>query len=621
MKKILSILMTLLTLSTFSQTLKTFNGAFSDGKLQNGIAVYTYYEDPETHEYLKQGSFKYTFNGKGDYVGYNQTITGNFEKGLKTGTWTYSITMSDFGSKNPYFTGTISLVSNYINGYADGNWKEVRSYKTRNKYFSYGKYIWEAFGPVKTMTINMNFKNGYIVGSVNINDEFDNFKATGNYDNNSLCIGTWFINDMGWGKNRELIYKDNYLYEFIARSNSGAVEEGTTKYQFGYDNLIKARVLTKEEREEAGLNIDTICGGTSCAATNNIQSYFPKLFSVDYFLYEFIGGDLSFKEGFKGGCDIQINKSNYSNLKSIREYIDGEYSFNTSDWLNAYKNLSEIKLNILKPSDKNIIKNKLSIVENKLDSQILDYKANELYFKEFIKNKLDTLEYNRTILTKQIPLKTFNDAYGTKVAIGQNNLPQKLNDNFNDIKFNFENPWNNENWLISKKCFEKNEGLYNIAQIIATYEYFKLFNLLNDELEKIDNYKIKLKYKDSNISFYSKDKQIFLSDIDEGEKSYKLSQDLINLQVKCIEMKDEISDLSKLHKKKNLFEKYTIVYNDMNSKLQNYSNLQTTIENAESLLIFLKNIIEIYPTDTKELEKNLKNLENSDQIKTILLGQ
>ena len=96
---------------------------------------------------------------------------------------------------------------------------------------------------------------------------------------------------------------------------------------------------------------------------------------------------------------------------------------------------------------------------------------------------------------------------------------------------------------------------------------------------------------------------------------------MINLQVKCIEMKDEISDLSKLHKKKNLFEKYTIVYNDMNSKLQNYSNLQTTIENAESLLIFLKNIIEIYPTDTKELEKNLKNLENSDQIKTILLGQ
>lgn len=614
-------LMTLLSIITFGQTLKTFNGAFSDGKLQNGSAVYTYYEDPETHEYLKQGAFKYTFNGKGDYQGYNQTITGNFEKGLKTGTWTYSITMADFGNDNPYYTGTVSLVSNYKNGYADGNWKEVRSYKTRKKYFSYSKYAWEAFGPVKNMTINMNFKNGFIVGEVNINDEFANFKASGNYDNNSLCIGTWIINDMGWGKNRELIYKDNYLYEFIARSNSGAVEEGTTKYQLGYDNLIKARALTREEREEEGLSIDTICGGTSCAATNNIESYFPKLFSIDYFLYEFIGGDLSFKEGFKGGCDIQINKSNFSTLKSIREYIDGEYSFNTGDWLNAYKNLSEIKLENLKPSDKSIITSKISISENKLDSQIVVYKANEVYFREFIKNKLDTLEYNRTMLTKTIPLKTFNDVYGTKLALGLNNLPQKLNDNLYDYKFNFENPWNNDNWLISKKCFEKNDGIYNIAQIIATYEYFKLFNLLNEEMKKIDNNQIILKYKDSIKTFYSKDKQIFLNEISEGEKSYKTSQDLINLQVKCIEKKDQISELSKLYKKKNLFEKYLIVYNDFNNKLQTYSNLQTTIENAETLINFLNKIIEIYPTDTKELEKQLKITEAADQIKTILIGQ
>ena len=83
MKKFFSILMTVLSLSAYCQTLKTFNGTFNDGKLQNGTAVYTYYEDPNTHEYLKQGAFKYTFTGKGDYQGYDQTITGNFEKGLK----------------------------------------------------------------------------------------------------------------------------------------------------------------------------------------------------------------------------------------------------------------------------------------------------------------------------------------------------------------------------------------------------------------------------------------------------------------------------------------------------------------------------------------------------------
>ena len=83
--------MTVLSLSAYCQTLKTFNGTFNDGKLQNGTAVYTYYEDPNTHEYLKQGAFKYTFTGKGDYQGYDQTITGNFEKGLKNGTGTMAL--------------------------------------------------------------------------------------------------------------------------------------------------------------------------------------------------------------------------------------------------------------------------------------------------------------------------------------------------------------------------------------------------------------------------------------------------------------------------------------------------------------------------------------------------
>ena len=306
MKKLSLLIATVLGLTsiTYSQTLKTFNGIFNAGLLPNGTATYTYYEDPITHEYLKQGAFKYSFIGKGDYAGYNVTVTGSFNKGLKNGAWSYVIAMTDFGSGNPYMTGTISLTSNYKNGYADGNWKEVMSYKNRKKYLTYGKYSWEPYEALKTMTASMNFKNGKLAGPVNINNEFTNFKVTGNYDNNSLCTGTWIINDMGWGNNKELIYKDNFLYEFIGRNNSGEVN-GNEKHQADYDNLVKAKGMTSNERQDAGLIIDTVCGGDLCAATNNIKDYFPKFLSPDYFLYEFIGGDLTYKEGFKGGCNLK----------------------------------------------------------------------------------------------------------------------------------------------------------------------------------------------------------------------------------------------------------------------------------------------------------------------------
>jgi hypothetical protein len=304
-----AILITLMKTSAYGQTLKSFNGAFNDGRT-SGVsnATYTYYEDPNTREYLKQGAFKYTFKGQGNSLGFNQTITGSFSKGLKTGTWTYSITMTDFplqSNSNTYSTGTITLVANYKNGYADGNWKEVRSYKNRKKNY----YSWDAFEALETMTISMNFKNGYLVGAVSINDGFLNFKASGSYDNNGLAIGTWTINDKGWNKNWELIYKDNCLYESIARDNSGKISAGGTKYQDDYDNLVKAKSMTSAEREESGISIDTICG-SSCIATYYIQEYFPKLLNIEYFLYDFIEGDLSFVEGFKGGCSIQVSTTN-----------------------------------------------------------------------------------------------------------------------------------------------------------------------------------------------------------------------------------------------------------------------------------------------------------------------
>ena len=301
MKTKFTLLLIIYSTFLFSQDLKTFTGDFPNGKLQSGKATYTYYENPETYDNVRQGNFKYTFTGAGDYLGYNQTITGKFDKGLKTGTWTYSITMTNFGNQETSHTGTIVLTANYKNGYANGLWQQIATYKSRKRPYSFGK--WQQYGAIKTSKILMSFKDGNIVGKVDINDAFEKAKITGAYDENSMAIGTWLIDDNAWNKHKELRCKDNVLYEFIARDNTGRALEGSTKYQEEYDNVMKAKNMTDAEQKTAHIKLNKNCGTDGCAATNNIKPFLGKLLSNDYYLYEFIGGDLTFKEGFNGGCD------------------------------------------------------------------------------------------------------------------------------------------------------------------------------------------------------------------------------------------------------------------------------------------------------------------------------
>ena len=408
MNQILTLLALALSMNLFGQPLKTFSGPFNDGRLQTGNATYTYYEDPNTHEYIKQGTFNYTFKGEGDYSGFNQTISGNFENGLRNGTWTHIIKMNDFGYGNPYSTGTITLTANYKNGLADGNWKEVRSYKTRRAYYDHGEYKWEPFEPLKTMTINMNFREGNIIGKVDINDEFGKFKATGAYDNNSLCTGTWIINDMSWPINRELIFRDNLLYEYITRDNNGKVIENIN-YKSDYDNLIRAKTMSLSEREEEGLIIDTIWGfipGGELYKTD-MGDYFSKLFTdKEYFLCNFIDGDLTYEnmfsktgsfKGFQRSAVIQIRKATYRSLNSseLEALMEGDNYYTQNDLLTAYEWYTSINLNSydnpIKASAKNLVMNKISLIQPLIDCCLDSLKNDRIEKNVKLKEKNDSL--------------------------------------------------------------------------------------------------------------------------------------------------------------------------------------------------------------------------------------
>ena len=159
MKIIISAIIQLITINIIGQTLKNYNGDFTGGLSENGTASFYYLEDPITRNKIKDGVFKFTYNGLGETRA-TESINGSFSKGLKHGVWNHTIIMTDYENGSEFLTGTITLVANYKNGYADGNWKEVRNYKTRTRRYRLGKYYWESYGPIKSMIISMNFKNG-----------------------------------------------------------------------------------------------------------------------------------------------------------------------------------------------------------------------------------------------------------------------------------------------------------------------------------------------------------------------------------------------------------------------------------------------------------------------------
>ena len=310
MKKfIILILATLTCIFSYAQTLKTFSGELIDGHFgQHGVVTYTYFEDPVTHEVVKQGQFKYVFIGEGDsYKGYNEIISGSFNKGLKTGIWKSEITMTDWANQEQYWTGKRVLVSNYLNGYADGNWKEIINTKNRKLYISYGKYVWGQYQNQNYDTIIMNFKNNHLSGKLHINDKFNNYYADANFDNNSFCIGNWTINDFEGNFRLSLIFKNGFNYYYIKRANDMHISYGPETYDAKYTKLVNALKMNSSERENARYKIDTI-GSTICKScyTANFNDYISRMLNNENFIYEAIGGDLTYKEGIKGGYEIDL---------------------------------------------------------------------------------------------------------------------------------------------------------------------------------------------------------------------------------------------------------------------------------------------------------------------------
>ena len=371
----LSVLLLMISAVSYGQTLKTFNGSFPNGKSQPGTASYKYYEDPQTREYIKQGAFKYSIIGKDDLKGLKQTISGNYEKGLKQGTWTYKLIMNDYFLGYYHATGTITLISNYKNGLADGNW----TYYTKNKTRKYSNYTgWGEYRPEEVVNASMNFVDGKVVGNVDIN-AVGVFTAKGSYDEDSYSVGKWKLNLSDKNQTYEIIYKNKFMTDFIGRNGSGQILDGSTSLNPELNaernqKYLDLREKSTEELEMDGYELDTVCSGN--IPTKYIQPYFKMMMSSDWFLYKFIKGDLTYDyNSIHGGCNIVVNKIDFSQIENIQGYEKAEKLFNSGLYMDAITSYRKVKRYIktyngyrYKKSDLKRLDKNLQISLDKADS-------------------------------------------------------------------------------------------------------------------------------------------------------------------------------------------------------------------------------------------------------------
>lgn len=394
----------LFCINTSAQKVVTHTGTFDDGRYNNnGIATYTYYENPDTREYIKHGPFKYTFKGSGGYIGFNQTITGNFKNGLKNGTWIYTINLIDahidydhstylgsngaFDNNHNYSTGSITLQANYKDGIAHGKWKEVISYKQRPKFYIRNSYAWGPFGKQITTTIELNFNDGKYIGEVNINDGFYSSKITGKYDNSSYADATWV--SASPSQSEEYVYKDRCYYQYLKRDSKGQIESGDfVKFEKEYEMVKKALSYSEDERIDNGYSLIN----KKSWATEIIKNYTNELLNNEYFLYKNIGGDLSYENGFAGGFQLNAEQKEYIPLLDIQQYMDAEKLVGEKNYIIALINYSQIQQDKIKPSEKKNLIQKIDEVNKLAEDQASNFINESKFYKDYYNNKFTSFK-------------------------------------------------------------------------------------------------------------------------------------------------------------------------------------------------------------------------------------
>ncbi len=375
--KIKIILLCLATYSfsaSISQNLKKYSGEYPSETGEKGFATYTYYEDAKTLNYTKQGHFKYVLKTENSF---NEIIEGNFSNGKRTGLWTFNVTMTDYPTQNVYYTGTIQMSANYINGLPDGAWSYSKNLKFRGKKLLYNTYKWTNYETEPVVTVSANFKSGLTVGTLKILNDKSKFNSIiGEFNKNGVIDKTWILRD----RTDEIITKFNngIQLSLIDRiSSTGNVIENITddiEMTKAKNDLLNG-VITLKELRKKHIIVDTF------SALKNGWYNFSFTLYDNIFNYKNIEGDDTYLNDVnirKDGVFFIFKKKDVKPLSEISAYQQLEAdttneinSINSN--LELYEQLLRVNEQFLDDDDIEIVKEKMKTLQTKVNRLNIEY--------------------------------------------------------------------------------------------------------------------------------------------------------------------------------------------------------------------------------------------------------
>lgn len=286
---------------------KTYSGEFQTGK-----ATYSYYEDSETGNRIRHGSFKYTEHAAKGGSTYDATYVGFYKNGFKDGVWTYTIIQKDVPLDGGYYqTGSIRMVTTFKDGMPNGAWTYSENFKTRNKTYTRNGWYWAPFEAEPQVNIQVGYKNGVIAGECRISTLAD--KATGKFDDNGFMTGKWVVkkND---DSETELEVQNGIVLSYTIRR----MPQGEVSFKSKYDSKLQqihrdALNLSKEKLNELCQQNDV---KVDILPSSNLF-VFDEYFKSPVFMHGEINGDKTY-------IDLNDTK-NYGSYILIERPHQNEY--------------------------------------------------------------------------------------------------------------------------------------------------------------------------------------------------------------------------------------------------------------------------------------------------------
>lgn len=249
-----------------------------------GKATIQYYEDSETSEQVKHGTFSYSENQKGEFGTQVVKITGKFVEGYRTGLWSYSIKKVDFKNGNGnYTTGTLTSTQNFKNGFPGGVWKLNHSWKTRGRIVNENyQYVWGSYSKINTESASFSFKKGVMIGKISY--KADGVSNSINLNSDGFIYGD-FTETYGGTRREKSFNSKGIMTKNIERLPSSGKILKQTDFDAELLKIANEYVtgkLTTDDLRNSQIKLDTINGEAEDAGI---------LFYNDYFYLPGIGGD------------------------------------------------------------------------------------------------------------------------------------------------------------------------------------------------------------------------------------------------------------------------------------------------------------------------------------------